>query len=134
MPPSTTLKNKDAERVLDKSEGVPSQRGAPMHSRERHADKSDAELIARFNNNFRVWKAEVSTFKSPGDQNAALSAYFKTSDGKRDLERIKSSKKKERINLETYPSGRHLLPSGSRKGRWAFKALMRNAATANSGR
>lgn len=98
MPPSTTFKNKDAKRVLDQSEGVPSQRGAPMHSRERHADKSDAELIARFNNNFRVG-TKFSTFKSTGDQNAALSAYFKTSSGKRDLERIKSSKKKERISL-----------------------------------
>lgn len=98
MPQSTTFKNKDAKRVLDKSEGVPSQRGAPMHSRERHADKSDAELIARFRNDFRIG-ARFSTFKSPGDQNEALSAYFKTPSGKRDLEQIKSSKKKERINL-----------------------------------
>ncbi|UEM07596.1 hypothetical protein JL101_032275 (plasmid) [Skermanella rosea] len=104
MPQSTTFKNKDAKRVLDKSEGAPSHHGAPMHSRERHADKSDAELIARFNNNFRVG-TKFSTFKSSGDQNEALSAYFKTSSGKRDLERIKSSKKKERISLANVSVG-----------------------------
>jgi hypothetical protein len=98
MPPSTTFKNKDAERILDKSEGALSQHGVPMHSRERHADKSDAELIARFRGNIRVG-AKFSSFKSSGDQSMALSTYFKTSNGKRDLERIKSSKKKERISL-----------------------------------
>ncbi|EWY36541.1 hypothetical protein N825_22570 [Skermanella stibiiresistens SB22] len=75
-----------------------------MHSRERHADKSDAELIARFRGDIRVG-ARFSSFKSPSDQNAALSAYFKTSNGKRDLERIKSSKKKERISLANVSVG-----------------------------
>jgi hypothetical protein len=99
-----TVRNKDAKRILDKSEGQTASTGAAMHARERHADKADAELIARFHGSFRVGQ-KFSTFKSPADQNAALSAYFKTPAGIKELAEIKKLKKNERRSLTNVAVG-----------------------------